>query len=161
MPHRRGHRFHVPAWVRAAVYGVGGACLLSGAVWLYLHHFVRIEGEFGPEASGLEHPMLVLHGIAAAAMTWLFGLLWLAHVRRAWQARRNRRSGGTMVAVMSWLCVSGLGLYYIGNDAAREFVGNGHWLVGLFAALWLPIHIWRGRRAVRLAITSPTGIDSK
>jgi hypothetical protein len=142
-------RFHLPAWVRATIYGAGVACLLSGAAWLLLHHFVRVEGEFGPESSPIEHPALVLHGIAAALMVWLFGLLWLVHVRRAWSRRRNRRSGGSMVALMAWLALSGLGLYYLGDEDWRTYASLGHWVVGLFAALWLPIHIWRGRRAVR------------
>ncbi len=161
MPARSGHRFHLPAWVRIAVYSIGGACVLSGLLWLYLHHFVRVEGAFGPENSPLEHPLLVIHGLVAAAMTWLFGLLWLVHVRRAWYARRNRRSGGTMVTLMSWLCISGLGLYYIGNETAREYFSNGHWIAGVFAALWLPLHIWRGRRAIRLATLPTTGASSK
>jgi hypothetical protein len=154
MPHRHGHRFLLPAWVRRAVYAIGAACLLSGSVWLYMHDFVRIESEFGQEHSTLEHPLLVMHGAAAAAATWLFGLLWLVHIRRGWHARKNRRSGGTMVALMVGLCVTGLGLYYCGDETARAWISSAHWIAGLIAGLWLPIHIWRGRRAIR-TISAP------
>jgi hypothetical protein len=160
MTHRGAPRFLLPQWARRGVYGIAASCLLTGLGWLWLHHFVIVDGEFGPEASPFEHPALIAHGIAASAMTWLFGLLWLAHVRRAWHARRNRRSGGTMVALLGWLCLSGLGLYYIGNDAARVWIANGHWVAGLIAGVWLPIHIWRGRRAVRSSIRNFQGAAS-
>lgn len=149
MTHRGPQRFLLPRWARRGVYAVSALCFGSGAAWLWLHHFVTVDGAFGPETSPLEHPMLVVHGIAAMAMTWLFGVLWLAHVRRAWHARRNRRSGGAMVAFLSALCLSGLGLYYLGDEQLRAWTSTAHWLVGFVAATALPIHIWRGRRAVR------------
>jgi hypothetical protein len=152
MTHRGTHRFLLPRWARSGVYGVGLTCLLTGLGWLVLHHFVQIEGEFGPEASPLEQPLLVMHGIGAAAMLWLFGLLWLTHIRRAWHAQRNRRSGGTMVILLGLLSLSGLGLYYVGHETMRAWIGNGHWVAGLIATLLLPVHIWRGRRAIRSSL---------
>lgn len=147
---RHGERFVLPRWVRWTVYACGVACALSGAGWLLLHQFVQVDGAFGPEPHPLEHPALVLHGVAAAAMLWTFGLVWLAHVRRAWGRRTNRRSGGTLVALLAWLAVSGLGLYYLADERWRQVASIGHWALGLFAVAWLPIHVWRGRRAVRL-----------
>ena len=151
MTHRGLQRFLLPRWARRMVYAVSALVFVSGAAWLWLHHFATVQGEFGPEASPAEHPALVLHGVAAAVMLWLFGLLWLAHVRRAWHARRNRRSGGTMATLLALLALSGLGLYYVGNDNARDWIGTAHWVAGFIAAAALPIHIWRGRRAVRAA----------
>lgn len=142
-------RFAMPRWARWWIYAGGATALLTGAGWLLLHHFVRVEGAFGPEAHPLEHPALVLHGVAAAALLWAFGLIWLGHVRRAWHRRFNRRSGGTMVGLMVWLGASGLGLYYLADEQWREVASIGHWTLGLFAGAWLPIHVWRGRRAVR------------
>lgn len=147
--HQR-ERFQMPRWVRLAVYGVGLLCALSGVLWLLLHHFVQVEGEFGPEPSPFQHPLLVLHGVVAAMLIWLFGLLWLTHVRRAWKRRRNWRSGGFMVLLLAWLAISGLGLYYLGSEQWRQYTGIAHWLAGIIATLWLPFHIWRGRRAVQL-----------
>ncbi|MCB1601843.1 MAG: DUF4405 domain-containing protein [Rhodanobacteraceae bacterium] len=147
--HQR-ERFQMPRWVRLAVYGVGLLCAFSGVLWLLLHHFVQVEGEFGPEPSPFQHPLLVLHGVVAAMLIWLFGLLWLTHVRRAWKRRRNWRSGGFMVLLLAWLAISGLGLYYLGSEQWRQYTGIAHWLAGIIATLWLPFHIWRGRRAVQL-----------
>lgn len=54
-----------------------------------------------------------------------------------------------MVALLGTLCLSGLGLYYLGDEHLRAWTSTAHWLVGFAAAAALPIHIWRGRRAVR------------
>lgn len=145
---RHADRFVLPRWVRWTVYGAGAACALSGTAWLLLHDFVQVEGAFGPEPHPLEHPSLVVHGVAAALMLWTFGLVWLAHVRRAWGRRVNRRSGGTLVVLLAWLGISGLGLYYLGDERWREVASVGHWVAGLLAAAWLPFHVWRGRNAV-------------
>ncbi len=60
-----------------------------------------------------------------------------------------------MVALLAWLAVSGLGLYYLADEQWRAAASLGHWLLGLFAAAWLPIHILRGRRAVRRSTLQP------
>ena len=151
MPHHGSPRFTLPAWLRRLVYLTGAACLATGGAWLLLHSFGQVDRGFGPEPSALEHPALVLHGVAAAALVWCFGAVWLGHVRRAWHRGFNRRGGGTMVALMAWLVVSGLGLYYLADEQWRAATSLGHWTLGLLAAAWLPLHILRGRRAVRRA----------
>lgn len=149
--HHHGTRFTMPRWLRRLVYFSGAACLVTGGGWLLLHTFAQADGGFGPEPNALEHPALVLHGIAAAALTWTFGAVWLGHVRRAWHRRLNRRSGGTMVALLATLALSGLGLYYLADEQWRATASLCHWVIGLFAAVWLPTHIVRGRAAVRRA----------
>lgn len=138
----------MPAWIRRWVYAAGTACTMSGLLWLVFHHFVRHEGDFGPESHPLEHVWLTLHGGAAIAMGWVFGLIWLAHVRRGLHRGRNRSSGLTMVVLLVILGLSGWGLYYLGDEDWRALASSAHWVVGLVASLWLPFHIWRGRRRV-------------
>ncbi|MDR7100479.1 hypothetical protein J2X04_002860 [Lysobacter niabensis] len=149
MKHHGHERLRLPAWVRAWVYVAGALCALSGAAWLLLHHFVRREGQFGPEASPLEHPSLVLHGVCGLLLLWVLGLVWFPHVRRGWSRPRHRWVGGTMAALMLWLAVSAAGLYYLGDEQWRGWVSLAHWSLGLFAAFWLPFHIWVGRRRAR------------
>ena len=50
---------------RRAVYALCLLLLGSGAVWLVLHHFVRVAGEFGPEHHPLEAWLMRLHGLLA------------------------------------------------------------------------------------------------
>lgn len=142
-------RMRLPRWARWCVYVIGVVCALSGATWLLLHHFVQREGEYGPEPHVLEHPSLVLHGVSGLAMLWVLGLVWLPHVRRGWAKRAHRVVGGTMAALMLWLALSAAGLYYLGDDSARSVTSLAHWIAGLAAAAWLPIHIVLGRRTQR------------
>ena len=149
MTKSHGHeRLRLPGWVRAWVYVGGALCALSGSGWLLLHHFVRREGEFGPEPSPFEHPSLVVHGMSGLALLWVLGLVWLPHVRRGWGKRQHRSVGGTMVALMVGLALSAAGLYYLGDERWRSVVSIAHWTLGLFAVVWLPTHIWVGRRRV-------------
>lgn len=141
-------RLRLPRWVRWWVYVAGTFCALSGSSWLLLHHFIRHEGEFGPEPSALEHPSLVVHGLCGLLLVWVFGLIWLPHVRRGWSRRHHRWAGGAMAALMLWLILSAAGLYYLGDERWREWTSLAHWIFGLFAAFWLPMHIWIGRRKV-------------
>lgn len=147
---QHGHeRLRLPRWVRWWVYLAGSLCALSGSAWLLLHHFVRREGEFGPEPSPFEHPALVVHGISGLLLLWVLGLIWLPHVRRGWSMRRHRWVGGAMAALMLWLSLSAAGLYYLGDETLRNWTSIAHWTLGLAAALWLPTHIWIGRRRIR------------
>ncbi|GAB3345216.1 hypothetical protein [Lysobacter tyrosinilyticus] len=150
MTRHHGHeRLRLPRWVRLYTYAGGALCALSGGAWLLLHHFVRTEGEFGPEPSVLEHPSLVAHGVLGLGMIWLLGLLWFPHIRRGWSRREHRWVGGSMAALMLWLALSAAALYYLGDETWRGWVSVGHWALGLFAVLWLPLHIWIGRRRLR------------
>lgn len=147
--HADQERLRLPRWVRVWVYAGGALCAASGTVWLLLHHFAQREGDFGPEPHVLEHPALVLHGLSGLAMLWTLGLLWLPHVRRGWAKPAHRLVGGTMAVLMLALGVTAGGLYYLGNDALREATAIGHWIAGLAAAAWLPLHIALGRRTQR------------
>lgn len=151
----RSHQHHperlrLPRWVRLYVYVGGGLCAFTGLSWLLLHQFAQRAGEFGVEPHPLEHPALVAHGVSGLVMLWVFGLVWLPHIRRGWMHRIQRWVGGTMAAVMVWLAATAAGLYYLGDDSLRGATSVAHWAIGLVAMLWLPFHIWMGRRRLRV-----------
>jgi hypothetical protein len=137
----------LPAWQRRGIYVLGLILLLSGILWLILHHYFLLDGEFGPEHRPLEHTLLVIHGSAAMPMIWLIGVIWTAHIRRGWREQINRTSGLLMLLSMALLALTAAMLYYAGNDSIRAFASITHWLVGIALALGLPLHIWLGRRA--------------
>jgi len=148
MRHRRHHAGKRVArlsrrreWI---VHGIGGVLWLSGVAWIVLHHFLRRAGEFGEQPHPLEIWSLRLHGGAAFAALWLFGLLWPIHVLPAWRARR-RASGIVVAGVFIVLIASGWLLYYGSGDDTRAAVALVHWIIGL--ALLAPYlwHTLRGR----------------
>ncbi|MES1240824.1 MAG: hypothetical protein ABUT39_04330 [Acidobacteriota bacterium] len=136
----------LPAWIRGWVYGSGAAALATGALWLVFHHFVRREGPFGPEAHPLEHHWLTLHGAAGYAVVWSLGLIWFLHVRRGWSATRNRLNGRALTVALIVLALTGLALYYLGDEIWRDRAAIAHWVLGFVAGVWLPLHVWSGRR---------------
>ena len=76
-----------------------------------------------------------------------FGVLIPTHLKRAWQARRNRGNGAFFVTVIALLIISGYGLYYFGSEIWRATAVWVHLILGFAAPALLIWHIWRGRRS--------------
>ena len=135
----------MPGWIKSLIYASTAACFASGAIWLVLHYFTRHQGPFGPEPHPLEHPVLVAHGCIAALLIWCIGLIFVIHIKRGWQKKLNRSTGGVIVIMAATLLLTGLGLYYLGDENLRASAATVHWIVGLSAAAALPAHIYWGR----------------
>lgn len=140
----------MPAWIRRWVYAVSIAVATTGVLWLLAHTFVVREGEFGPEPHWMEPHLLSTHGAAGMLALWVFGLVWLPHIRRGLHQKRNRRMGIALLATIIVLAASGWGLYYIGSEDWRPIVSVLHWALGLAAVGGLPLHVWRGRRSAQV-----------
>ncbi|MBC7786331.1 MAG: hypothetical protein H7Z18_02495 [Methylophilaceae bacterium] len=96
------------------------------------------------------HTLLVAHGISAYLFVLLFGAVIPTHIRAAWKVKRNRISGGLMIAVLLLLLISGLFLYYA--DETRDVALWVHWVIGGGLILLFPFHFIAGRRANYLAL---------
>lgn len=142
-------RFRLERWHRFSLYGISGLLTVSGILWLIVHFFLRVAGEFGETVNPVEPWSMKLHGAAAMAMLFFVGSLLITHIRRAHLARRNRYSGWSMAALSALLTVSGYALYYIASESSRPFWSAGHWVLGLLFPLLLVLHIFLGRRAAR------------
>jgi hypothetical protein len=92
------------------------------------------------------HGCLVLHGSLNPLLCILFGVLLWHHIRVGWTLRANLLSGFLMEAVFAGLIASGVGLYYIGNDATRASVVLLHRGLGLLLPLTLAAHWFSGIR---------------
>ena len=121
--------------------------LVSGALWLLFHYFVRVHGQFGEAPHPLESWWLRLHGAAAMLVLIVLGSLLPVHVRRGWHQRRNLLAGTILGAVGLLLIASGYALYYFGGEELRPWISVFHWVVGLSALPLLIWHILRGRHA--------------
>lgn len=87
-----------------------------------------------------------LHGILNPAICVLFGHLCFLHIPGGWRMAANRKSGGTLVFLMSGLIVTGVGLYYAAN---RHLHFTIHLLLGLLLPFAFWIHWWVGRKWAR------------
>ena len=127
---------------RKALYGLSGALFLTGVVWLSLH------APRGEDAlpSPWETWCMKVHGACAMGLLFVLGSMLDGHILENWGARRNRRSGAWMTAVLASLAVTGYGLYYFGGEGLRRATEWAHWLAGLLAAPLIVWHVLDGRR---------------
>lgn len=139
---------NLPRWQERAVYLSFGLTLVTGIAWLVFEHWVRIEGEFGPEHHPAEHRLLIAHAIGAYVFLVVLGAMIPVHIPLGWHQRRNRVSGIILATLCALLSLTALGLYYVGEDALRSWTSLIHWTVGLAAFPALLIHVIRGRARV-------------
>jgi hypothetical protein len=133
---------HLQRRRRLTVYVTSIGVWLTGAVWLLFHYFIKQVDQFGfANAHPGEKWTLMAHAAFAFFAMWLFGVLWPAHVKKSWNAKIRRWSGGTLFGVTAWLSISGLALYYIGSDFWRTWTSLGHWIIGLAGAIAFAVHL--------------------
>jgi hypothetical protein len=130
---------------RWAIYLISSALFLTGAAWLVLDTWVRVEGAFGPEHHPVQTSMLALHGAAAFAFLVATGALIPVHIRLAWAARMNRTTGVATIIMGLLLAASGLLLYYASAESLRATASLIHWIIGLAAPSMLIVHTVMGR----------------
>lgn len=144
---------HRPSGIRLSpsherwVLSLSVALLISGALWLAFHYFITLPGEFGEQRHPLEAWWLRLHGAAAMVFLIVLGTMLPIHIRRAWKLRRNYRTGGVMVSVVTVLVITGYGLYYASGENLRIWISAAHWGIGLFAMPALIVHVLIGKRS--------------
>ncbi len=131
---------------RRAVYGLCLLLLISGVAWLVLHAWLRVEGPFGPEHHPLEAWLMRLHGLLALPALLGLGALLPAHVWPAWRPRRRRGSGLVLLGACGLLALGGWGLYYVADEAARDWLSISHWGLGLALPALVLAHILGARR---------------
>lgn len=148
---RNGIRLGSPH--RAWLFGTFATAFVTGLAWWVLHRWFQVNGEFGPAPHPAEPWLIRLHGAAAMLSLLLLGSLLTQHVRRAWLARRNRRSGTVLLVLNALLALTGYALYYSGGESLRAMASNAHLALGLALPGLLALHIAFGRR------TRPGGGD--
>lgn len=118
---------------KSAVWTATAVVALSGVAWFVLHDLVDAEpGE-------TERLLLMLHGISAYAVLIAIGSLLPLHVRSGWHRRRKRWTGGSTLAVLVLLAMTGLVLYY-GGEATREPARWIHIAIGIACIALFPVH---------------------
>ena len=132
---------------KALIYGVTITLAVTGVSWLVPHFFLASKGDFRAGHHPVEPWALRLHG--AAAMGFLVGLgsVLPVHARRAWQVRRNVRTGVSMLAAIVALIATGYALYYASSEELRPWISTIHWCVGLALLPVLILHDRSGRNA--------------
>lgn len=140
----------LPPLQRQMSYALFALVGLSGIAWIALG-FQLNPDDFSNPLRSWRHRLLITHGTAAYGLVWLLGTLFPRHQHTAWQARRNRPSGGVLSAALLTLTITGLMLYYPPLEDGREVASLVHQGVGLALGLLIPIHVLLGRTSRRAA----------
>ena len=156
---RRADSIRLGPWHQGAVYGATAALVVSGIIWLVLHYFLTVPGEYGPQIHPLEPWMLRLHGAAAMAGLIIYGSLLPVHVRRAWSIRRNIALGIGLVAFMLLLtaatfCLFGfiIGIWAKGFEQLQfipmlvitplTFLGGAFYSIDILPPAWRTVSLF-------------------
>jgi hypothetical protein len=132
---------------RFAIYAAFAVLLLTGIGWLVADWQKEISSDEIWQQSIAY--LLMVHGGAAMVTLLLLGALIPIHMMRAWRSRKNRISGSAMAAFNATLIVTAFGLYYLGSESLRPWMSWIHIAAGFSLSLWLPVHIFLGRREFR------------
>ena len=154
-PLHRTHHARTPAvqlrlapWQRRSLYATGALLLATGLAWLALHYGV------GAGSGELPHPLeawtMRLHGLAAFAGLFMFGVMAGAHVTPGWRLTLLRgwdgqRSSGVMLCVVAaLLALSGYALFYFAPESIRPALGWAHAFIGVLLGVLVASHRRRG-----------------
>ena len=94
----------------------------------------------------MESWMLKAHGAAAMVVLVLLGTLLPLHVKFAWRAGRNLRTGLSLLGLFGFLVLTGYGLYYVGGEHLRSWISAAHLWIGLALPPVMLLHVWRGKK---------------
>jgi hypothetical protein len=132
---------------RYALYAAFTLLVLTGAGWFVADWQKDLSSD--EIWQQIAANMLMIHGGVAMLTLLMLGALIPLHILRAWRAARNRVSGSVMATLNAALIATAFGLYYLGSETLRPWISWTHIAAGVALALWLPMHVWLGRRQPR------------
>lgn len=146
----------MPVPLRYGVYAAFGLLWCSGCIWLVLDQFYARRGPFGVTPHPWQPALLLLHGIAAIAVTYLLGWVTARHAVEAWRRNTRRVSGGFLAGMLAALSLSGFALYYLSSDRWQHATAIVHELAGLaFVVIAVQHASISRRRDIRSAASRP------
>ena len=137
---RSVHR--LAGWQRVTLYAAGSLLLGTGVLWLALHHGRGVESL----PSKLEPWAMKVHGLAAFAALFMFGVLAASHVPHGWRLSqrwrwaRQRGNGLALCTLAALLALTSYLLYYFAPEGFRDALGWVHSGLGAAALPLLLIH---------------------
>ncbi|MDX1914350.1 MAG: hypothetical protein SFU55_02100 [Methylophilus sp.] len=85
-------------------------------------------------------------GMSAMHVTFSFmtlmyiGALWTIHMRSGWGKRKNQITGLIMLLIFLTLTLTGLGIYYLGDESLSTYASGIHLIAGLSIPLCFGLH---------------------
>ncbi len=145
-------RLMIQPWFKKFFYTLLACSWVTGLVFFVLNTWVRVAGDFGPEKHPVQFIVLVIHGFSAFVMLMLLGALFSNHVPIAWRSRRLRKVGVALVSFAGTQILTAFLLYYVANEAIREWAMYIHLFTGLLLPFMLYLHIFLGKQRKRTLV---------
>lgn len=79
--------------------------------------------------------MAAAHAVMALVIFSLMGSLWTLHMRQEWRRGNSRLSGVGMVVSLLLLGLTGVGIYYFGNEKLSQLSSLSHLGLGVLLTL--------------------------
>jgi hypothetical protein len=138
-----------PLPLRATIHSAFAALWLTGAAIFVLRHFFAVTTDFGVAPHPWQPSLLLLHGIIAVAVTFLFGWIVGEHVSETWRLGLDRSSGVWMLVIIPLLIITGFAAFFLVQERLRSINGTVHELLGLLLIVPAAVHLV-GARALLL-----------
>lgn len=133
--------FVAALWTVLIVLAVSGFLLVPGAFELRWEMDVPLQLPAGSRIA-----VAALHAFFAFATLAFLGSLYALHMRMGWRHRQNVTSGILSVSVFAALALTGLGIYYLANEALSRWTSLLHIALGVVLTGSLGVHYVLGRR---------------
>lgn len=86
--------------------------------------------------------MAAAHAIMALVVFSLMGALWTLHMRQEWRRGESRFSGIGMIASLVLLGLTGVGIYYFGNEKLSQVSSLSHLGLGIWLTIVYFAHVF-------------------
>lgn len=143
---RSVHR--LAGWQRITLFAAGSLLLGTGVLWLAVHYSRAADALPSP----LEPWAMKVHGLAAFAALFMFGVLAASHVPHGWRLShrwrwaRQRGSGLALCTLAALLALTSYLLYYFAPEGVRDALG---WIHSALGAAALPLLLVHRRSRIR------------
>jgi heme A synthase len=129
-----------PAWFSPKLIALIFGLLLLTGTFLIPSTFLRIEFEVPYRLGGnYRISVTALHTFLGFIVIAIVGALSALHMRQGWNKKSERRTGLGLTILISLLVLTGLAIYYLGDESASIVASFMHLAIGLLLPL---IYIW-------------------
>ncbi len=154
-----------PPWFFHALLLTVLILLATGVVLLPPMLKMRLELDIPWHVAGQTRLVATVgHCATGFLMASIVGALLAIHVRIGWRRRLNRISGTALLALITVMMITPLGIYYFGDESWSRLSSLLHSCAGLLATpifIWHAIKGWRLRRDASVWKHTQPNIEQK
>lgn len=130
-----------PSWFTPKLISIIMALLfLTGLLLAPTTLVLRMQLEF-PWRLNSDYKVFTaaLHAFFSLITIAVIGALSSIHMRQEWKREKNRLSGIILLSILFFLTLTGLGIYYFGNDSLSTISSVSHLAAGIVVFV---IYVW-------------------